>query len=790
LFNNLKKKCKPNDWSDFNLEGYSVPVTGFIHSKNNPLENGMAFGGVGTGCIDIECDGTIGFVSAFNSLSPRRGPVNMPMFGISCGSESFLLSTAPLKNYPEDSLNNVQLRRAAPAKDIFYFGHYPMLDMEYITDSPVRVSSRFYTPFFPGDAAGSNTPGGFFEFYIKNPTDRRLEGNLVFSFPGPSAEEARGNLKFKHSVSKHGGAKILTVKNSDKLGYSMGVIADATDSPRFAAGGCLNVDGNYWSHIGHAGTGGGHEYRLPLAYDQPGGSVSAGYDAGPGKTVRITFVLSWYAPFVQSGGAPICGDRGFTDGRTGENNNKEYTHMYAKRYCCPLNVARRLIDSAADIKRRIVAWQSVVYANKIMPGWLKDTLINGLYVITEDSLWVQSKPPVGRWCKNEDGIFAMNECPRGCPQMECIPCSFYGSLPIVYFFPELAVSTLRTFKAYQYEDGATPWVFGGCTVGSAHYELTTPRRGYQVTTNGISYAAMADRAIRYLNDRALLDEFYCSLKRNMIYTMELNTEPDGVISFPNRRASECWNYETEWFEVCGWEGMAAHAGGLHLAQLRILERMAAEKGDTEFLKRVQTWIADGQKSMEEKMWIEAPQKYYLNFKNEKSGNVSDYIFGYQLDGEWIARFHSLPPVFDPARVTETLKTVFNNNVRLSKFGAANYVTPEGELAYEGGGLGIEYNANDFFPPELLMLAMTFMQDGRLSDGLGLAKRCMHEIVCVQGKSFNSPNLIRGDRTQSTFGNDYYQMLMIWALPAVIENKSLEEYGSDGSFVKEIIKAAK
>ena len=87
----------------------------------------------------------------------------------------------------------------------------------------------------------------------------------------------------------------------------------------------------------------------------------------------------------------------------------------------------------------------------------------------------------------------MNECPRGCPQIECIPCSFYGNQPLVYFFPELALSTLRGYKGYQYADGAPPWIFGGCTGGTPPIDFANPTRGYQFATNGISAAAMVDR---------------------------------------------------------------------------------------------------------------------------------------------------------------------------------------------------------------------------------------------------------------------------------------------------------
>jgi uncharacterized protein (DUF608 family) len=176
--------------------------------------------------------------------------------------------------------------------------------------------------------------------------------------------------------------------------------------------------------------------------------------------------------------------------------------------------------------------------------------------------------------------------------------------------------------------------------------------------------------------------------------------------------------------------------------------------------------------------------------NDKSGHTSDLIFGYQLDGEWIARFHGLDSVFDKDRVTKTLQTIKENNVRLTQWGAINFATREGKIANGGeGGLGFEYDSNEFFPPELLMLAMMYMQDGDKEFGLELARRCMKEIICKQGKSFNLPNLIRGDHTESTFGNDYYQMLIIWGIPSALEGKSIEQYGDPDSFVNQIRKAA-
>ncbi len=38
-------------------------------------------------------------------------------------------------------------------------------------------------------------------------------------------------------------------------------------------------------------------------------------------------------------------------------------------------------------------------------------------------------------------------------------------------------------------------------------------------------------------------------------------------------------------------------------------------------------------------------EYYLNFYEPETGKKSDDVMGYQLDGEWAARYHGLPGVF-------------------------------------------------------------------------------------------------------------------------------------------------
>ena len=61
-------------WSEFSAAGFEVPVSGVIHRSACPAVCGMPLGGIDTGCIDLETNGTLGYSSLFNSLFPRREP--------------------------------------------------------------------------------------------------------------------------------------------------------------------------------------------------------------------------------------------------------------------------------------------------------------------------------------------------------------------------------------------------------------------------------------------------------------------------------------------------------------------------------------------------------------------------------------------------------------------------------------------------------------------------------------------------------------------------------------------
>ncbi len=743
------------EWLEFAAEGFPEAVSGIIYRADQPASNGMPLGGIDTGCIDVETTGMFGLTSVFNSLAPRRGPLHAPFLGLQVDERTFCLAAHGMPGVE------------SPRK-ISQWGHYPIADMEFELDCPLSIGLRAWSPFVPGSTEASTIPGTVLEVHLRNDSGQPLAGKLAMTFPGFERYEAKyapiRRIGIKGPVSgglasagRYEATRETELRDPSRMNYVLGVMGDVP----VRLGYHLGWDASAWQRMG--------EITSPMQedHDNSGMSVAVDFSLAARDSQVTRFVLAWYAPVWCSGGSRPAG------GNT-------YTHMYARRFANAHEVALYLAREHDSLLRRVLAWQQVIYGEQALPPWLRDSLVNILHLITETSVWAQARSPIGDWCRPEDGLFGLNECPRGCPQVECLPCSFYGNLPIVYFFPQLALSTLRGYKAYQFDDGRPSWVFGGVTTGTGYYEMALPDKGYQTALNGSCVVEMVDKLWLRTGDDELLHEFYDLCKRATLFTMNLRPEygDKQVISMPTG------NEGTEWFEAPepGWAGMATHVGGIRLAHLSIMERMADRMHDEAFAAQCRQWFAAGAKALEEHLWA---GESYLNFYEPETGRKSDLVFGYQLDGQWIAKFHGVEGAFPEERVRIVLATIKRCNVALSKSGAVNYAHLNGSPAPVGG-----YGTYSYFPPELLMLAMTYMYQGEKDLGLELARRCWENIVCIQRLAWDQPNFLRGDvdSGERVFGNDYYQNMMLWSLPAALAGQDLTAPCAPGGLVQRIIEA--
>ncbi|MES1227792.1 MAG: hypothetical protein ABUL72_03920, partial [Armatimonadota bacterium] len=121
--------------------------------------------------------------------------------------------------------------------------------------------------------------------------------------------------------------------------------------------------------------------------------------------------------------------------------------------------------------------------------------------------------------------------------------------------------------------------------------------------------------------------------------------------------------------------------------------------------------------------------------------------------------------------------------------AANFCKPSGH-PLEAKSEIAAYGPYAMFPAEVLVLAMTYIYAGETEFGIDLARRHWENIVCRQGQGWDMPNIVRGDTGERVYGTDYYQSMMLWALPAALAGQDIHAGTAKGSLVDRILEAGK
>ncbi len=81
---------------------------------------------------------------------------------------------------------------------------------------------------------------------------------------------------------------------------------------------------------------------------------------------------------------------------------------------------------------------------------------------------------------------------------------------------------------------------------------------------------------------------------------------------------------------------------------------------------------------------------------------------------------------------------------------------------------------------------------KTAKGVVIVKKCIHEMIYVQGMTWDMPNILIGTKEHKSrvYGTDYYQCLSRWVIPAAIKGHNLEEFVGNDSLVKGIINASR
>ena len=794
---------KGAEWNTFSAAGYAKPVSGICYRTkpegyfglyiDKPLPvSGMPLGGIDTGALYLEPSGQLGYTSIFNHLTPIGGPLNTPYLGIASAGQGWVLGTGQTKNYAGNNQPSFSIGVCGSMQESEYWGHYPIADVEYKSGAPVGIGVRSWSPFIPGDSKASNTPGAVFEVHLRNAKTTGQKGCVVFNFPGFADHHTRDfaigwpNLPKKPvmpppQISRRSAPEGLKGVWVEDNAWGMSYVLATADDGDVRTGGALGFNGDTWNKV---------EEKLPSTADHEdgGSSLTVDFNMGPGEEKVIRIILAWYAPEWEGNGNPgTGGERIWTYAPEGEalsTTGKRFTHMYTTRFADAGEVATYLARNHQELLRRIIAWQSEVYSDPTLPGWLADALINSLYYFAPCSMWALAKPPIGSWCKPEDGVFVLEESPRACPHMNTLSNVGMAGPALSFFFPDLALSMLRTIRSTQRDNGDVAQLLGRWADPANYMSYD-----YQEVISGFCYVSAAYLHWKITGDESFMKEFYPSVKKALQYsfTQLPDLGPSQIIAMPPHR-EHAWN-DIEWFEDRSMYGYVTHPGGLRMAGAEMLKAWAQAMGDGEEVTYLDSLVAAGKDAMQKYLW---KGDHYLIYKDTKTGKTLDALFSPTLNGQYWAHFAGVPTVFPKENVEKVLALQRDKVCKISKLGMPPiYANPDGTV-WNKDKTGYLTGAYLYTNHQVIWNALTFIYEGHKDFGLELLRKNLEICYLVWGYTWDGVNCCSGggDTGEVNYGWDYWFNWSIWNAPAALLNKDITALSQPGGLVHRMLEAAK
>jgi uncharacterized protein (DUF608 family) len=412
--------------------------------------------------------------------------------------------------------------------------------VRFEVEAPIQVELRAYSPFLPGDSAGSNVPAAVFEVRLTSTAEKPQRATLAF-WPGgfPTGEAQRFSLDGDWAGVQVSHRPLEALPGWVRPTYALAVEKGAAET------------------------------------DGAGAGVSASRELKPGETATVRFLLAWHQPFLREGSGRV------------------EKHKYAERFADAKAVTAEAVKRRPEWLRRVLAWQDVLYGSAL-PDWLKEELVNVPSTLTKNSVWLARTRPDDWW--GDEGLFLVNESFLTCAVTETMPCRFFGHWPALFFFPELELTTLKALRYFQLRGGEPPFCLG---LGLA---IRDPRYHCQHTCGAGEYAQLLYRYYLRTGDEGFLKDFWPSARDALDFMLSLDRDGDGLVEdhphavegeyFPGNNPLDCWP----------WHGASSYTAGKGLAALICGIQMAERAGDRPQAQRWRQVLEKGRKSYEEKLW--------------------------------------------------------------------------------------------------------------------------------------------------------------------------------------------
>ncbi|XP_030048660.1 LOW QUALITY PROTEIN: non-lysosomal glucosylceramidase [Microcaecilia unicolor] len=672
----------------------------------------------------------------------------------------------------------------------FYHALYPRAWTVYhLPGQHVTLTCRQISPIIPHDYKDTSLPVGVFVWEVENESSEDVEVSIVFTMrngTGSHSDKDGGHWNEPFCFQEGGEqvSGVLLHHCTSCNPYTLAVSARAksgTEVTHLTTFNPAGLGNEVWRDLlddGHLESPSGQS--PPTEKGQlTAAAVAASCGVPAGGSNTLEFCLAWDMPCISFG--------------TGEKKyRRRYTRFFGSSGDAGPALSFYALTHYKDWECKIEAWQKPILENRDFPAWYKSALFNELYFVADGgTVWVEvennirnmdlmgvEKSKLSELSRvlQEFGRFAYLEG-QEYRMYNTYDVHFYASFALLMLWPELQISLQYDMAAAVLREDREQrtYLMNGeiCSVKTKNvvpHDIGDPEDEPWERLNAYLIHDTADW--KDLNLKFVLQVYrdYC-LTNNFTYLLDMwpicqfvmdselkfDKDGDGLI--------ENSGFADQTYDGWVMTGPSSYCGGLWLASVCVMCKMAEILKDNSVLQKYSTILENGKTAYEKLLWNGRYYNYDCSTHSYSNSVMSD-----QCAGQWFLRACNLGTgcyeVFPRSHVVSALKTIFELNVQRfanGTMGAVNGMRPSGHVDNSS------VQSNEVWVGVVYGLAATMIHEGLVKEGFETAEGCYRTVWERLGMGFQTPEAYCEKNIYRSLA--YMRPLSIWAMQLALDRQA-------------------
>jgi non-lysosomal glucosylceramidase len=658
-----------------------------------------------------------------------------------------------------------------------YYALYPKSWYDYRWEKlPAHVMLEQFSPVLPDNYRESSYPVAVYRWHADNPTDKPITVSILFSWANMLGWLRYPSRDFNGKMNSGNYNRVVT-QSLGAAGTMKGIVFDrirpanvqddwdgqfaiaTLESPGVEVTyqttyGADGGGGEVWTPFSKDGRLANDDFKWTSSGEPLAGAVAVRFTLKPGEKRVIPMVVSWDLPVVEFG--------------TGRKWYRHYTNFFGTSGSNAVKIAEEGLTHAAAWSDALDAWQAPYVNDDSKPEWYRGALFNELYILADGgSFWGR---PVDSPAKSAES-FSFLEC-YDYPYYSTLDVRFYGSMPLVKFWPDLDKREMRTFAEtvlrsepeklmwlWKTQEDHKPAFRTRKSRGAVPHDLGAPEEDPFFKVNQFSWQntddwkdlntkfvlmVYRDYVLTGKKDTQFLKDTWPSVQLALEYLRKYDRNGDGI--------PENDGYPDQTYDVWVVRGESAYCGGLWLGALRAAEEIAKVLKDSPAQTKYHDLFAKSQASYIQKLWN---GEY---FRYDTGSEYRDNVQADQLAGQWYAHMTGLGDLVPMDMQRKALKKIYDFNVMKfakGEMGALNGMAADGTMMTSNEQVQEVWGGTTF------SVAALMLADGLKHEAYHTAWGVYHVIYETKGYWFRTPEAydIHGNFRASM----YMRPAAIWAL---------------------------